>query len=230
MRTFFGEALAAAQADDVPLSLRLAIGPNATELHSLRWETLRLPGSDAPLLTGEHLRFSRYLSSLDWRPVRLRPQAEMRALVAIANPSEPREVAAGRGDEPRRNWRPRAGLGRHPRHELATRGQVTLANLAAHFRDGCDILYLVAHGILVDGEPQISAGAGGRQRPWTPGRELVTRIYELQERPRLVVLVSCQSAGTRRRTDHPGRRRAGRRWARGWPRRACRRSSPCRAT
>ena len=87
MRTFFGEALAAAQANDAPLAVRLAINPNAAELHSLRWETLRLPDSDAPLLTGENLRFSRYLSSLDWRPVRLRPQADLRALVVVASPS-----------------------------------------------------------------------------------------------------------------------------------------------
>ena len=35
------------------------------------------------------------------------------------------------------------------------------------------------------------------------GQELVTRIQELEDRPRLVVLVSCQSAGA-------GSRRAGR--------------------
>ncbi|MFZ2361548.1 MAG: CHAT domain-containing protein, partial [Anaerolineae bacterium] len=60
------------------------------------------------------------------------------------------------------------------------------------------LLYLVAHGILVDGEPQIlledEAGAGR----WVSGVELAARMAELrdQQRPRLVVLVSCQSAGT----------------------------------
>ncbi len=69
-------------------------------------------------------------------------------------------------------------------------------NLAAGLRDGCDILYLVAHGILVDGEPQILLEQEDGTGQWTAGRELVTRINELQDRPRLVVLVSCQSAGT----------------------------------
>ena len=69
VRGFFREALTAAQTRALPLSLRLTAGPSAPELHSLRWETLRLPGEDAPLLTGENLRFSRFLSPRDWRPV-----------------------------------------------------------------------------------------------------------------------------------------------------------------
>ena len=57
----------------------------------------------------------------------------------------------------------RAGLGGIPAVELAGRGQVTLANLLARLRDGCDILYLVAHGMIVDGEPQILLEQGGRR-------------------------------------------------------------------
>jgi hypothetical protein len=201
VRSFFGEALATAQATDAPLGVRLAISPNATELHSLRWETLRLPGSGAagsgaPMLTGEQLRFSRYLSSLDWRPVRLRPQAEMRALVAVASPSNVAKWQLAEVKAAIELAAAHAGLDGIPVDELATRGQVTLANLATRLRDGCDILYLVAHGILVDGEPQILLEQEDGTGQWTPGRELVTRIYELQDRPRLVVLVSCQSAGT----------------------------------
>jgi hypothetical protein len=196
VRAFFGEALAAAQANDAPLSLRLAIGPNAAELHSLRWETLHLPGSSAPLLTGEQLRFSRYVSSLDWRPVRLRPQADLHALVAIASPSNAAKWQLAEVKSAEELAAARAGLGDIPVAELATRGEVTLANLASRLRDGCDILYLVAHGMLVDGEPQVLLEQEDGSGQWTPGRELVTHIYELQERPRLVVLVSCQSAGS----------------------------------
>ena len=42
VRGFFREALTAAQTRSLPLSLRLTAGPSAPELHSLRWETLRL--------------------------------------------------------------------------------------------------------------------------------------------------------------------------------------------
>jgi hypothetical protein len=68
------------------LRLRLLIGPSAAELHSLRWETLRDPHSGAPLCTGENVLFSRYLSSLDWRPVRLRARSSLSAVALVANP------------------------------------------------------------------------------------------------------------------------------------------------
>src|SRR5690349_19452025 len=88
VRSAFDKARVAAQSQDMPLRLRLYIGPSAPELHRLHWETLRDPQSGGLMLTDESLLFARYLSSLDWRPVRLRPQASLRALVAIANPSD----------------------------------------------------------------------------------------------------------------------------------------------
>lgn len=150
----FDEALAVAASQQTPLHLRLFIGDDAEGLHNLRWETLRLPDSPAPLAAGDWVRFSRYLDSDGWRPVRVPAQGALRALVAIASPNmagttlaEVRtidELAAAKH-----------GLDGIPAVELATRGQVTLENLLAHLRDGCDILYLVAHGMLLDGEPQV---------------------------------------------------------------------------
>ncbi|HEX5690098.1 MAG TPA: CHAT domain-containing protein, partial [Roseiflexaceae bacterium] len=62
-------------------------------------------------------------------------------------------------------------------------------------RDGSDILYLVAHGTVKDGEAYIwlenDEGGVGR----ISGTELVERIQSLSDRPILVVLASCQSAG-----------------------------------
>src|SRR5262245_5495014 len=83
---------------DTPLRLRLFVGPSAPELHELRWETLRHPANDSPLVTGDRLLFSRYLSSSDWRRVRLRPKSDLRALVAIANPTK--GVGSGPGEWP----------------------------------------------------------------------------------------------------------------------------------
>ena len=90
----------------------------------------------------------------------------------------------------------RAGLGDIPAAELAPRGQVTLNNLTARLRDGCDILYLVAHGMLVEGEPWLFLEKEDGTADRVAGRELAARIAELEDRPRLAVLVSCQSAGT----------------------------------
>jgi WD domain, G-beta repeat len=72
VRTAFAQARSTAQTLDAFLRLRLFIGPSAPELHNLRWETLRDPQDGTTFLTSERLLFSRYLSSLDWRPVRLR--------------------------------------------------------------------------------------------------------------------------------------------------------------
>ena len=83
---FFDQALAAAQIQDSPLHIRLHIRPDAAELHNLRWETLRLTGSEpatgtvpaVTTLTGENVTFSRYLDSDDFRPVRSRSGGDIR--------------------------------------------------------------------------------------------------------------------------------------------------------
>ncbi len=87
VQTAFAQALTSAQTLDLPLRIRLLIGPSAPELQSLHWETLRNPQDDTLLTTNQNIYFSRYLSSLDWRAVHLRPKSLMRALVVIANPS-----------------------------------------------------------------------------------------------------------------------------------------------
>jgi formylglycine-generating enzyme required for sulfatase activity len=194
VRSFLEQALAVAASRQTPLHLRLFIHADAKDLHSLHWETLRLPGSDAPLVTGERVRFSRYLDGIDWHPVRTAERDALQALIAVASPdvtgttlAEVRtgnELAAAR-----------TGLGDIPAAELAGRGQVTLNNLLARLRDGCDILYMVAHGMLVDGEPQILLEREDGGRAWASGRELAARLGELAQPPSLVVLVSCQSAG-----------------------------------
>ncbi|MFL5803457.1 MAG: CHAT domain-containing protein [Roseiflexaceae bacterium] len=191
----FAQARASAQSLDVPLRLRLFIGPSAPELHGLRWETLRDPQDGSALLMGEQIFFSRYLSSGDWRPVRLRPKGQLRVLVAIANPSDLGRYNLAALDVPAELERARTGLGDMPRVDLDSGGKATLNNLIEQLREGPDILYLVCHGALLRGEPVLwledEAGATAR----VPGAELVARLKELQERPRLAVLVSCQSAG-----------------------------------
>jgi len=79
LRSAFAQARAASAALAMPLRLGLFVGPSAPELHVLRWETLRDPESDRPLLTDEGLLFSRYLAAGDWRPITLRPRGALRA-------------------------------------------------------------------------------------------------------------------------------------------------------
>jgi Arc/MetJ family transcription regulator len=74
---------------------------------------------------------------------------------------------------------------------LAPGGGVSLGDLAAKLREDFDILYMVCHGRLVEHEPWLFLEDG---QP-VAGIELVQAIRELDQRPRMVVLASCQSAG-----------------------------------
>ena len=207
VRTTFAQAQAAAQSQGQSLRLRLFVGPSAPELHGLRWETLRLPGQTgangdaAPALAmSETILFSRYLSSQDWRPVQLRAEAELRALVVVAGPDLSDYPGLAAVDVAAEVARAQAGLGEMESSILATASnaaeRVTLDNISQRLREAeHDILYLVCHGTLVGGSPWLwlEDDAGDVQR--VSGSELVTRLRELERRPRLVVLASCQSAG-----------------------------------
>ncbi len=197
------KARAEAYGREAALRRRIALSPPAAELHALRWETLRDPQAldQALLTTDEQVLFSRYIASPDWQPVRLQAREALRALVVIANPSNLTEYKpAGRQlapvDVEGELARATAGLGTIPVTPLCSSGAATLDNLIAHVREGYDILYLVCHGALINGEPWLwlenEQGAVAR----VSGGDLVTRLHELRTRPRLVVLVSCQSAGT----------------------------------
>jgi hypothetical protein len=203
IQTAFAQARASTETAGAALRLKLIVGPSAPALHSLRWETLRDPQNlAAPLCTGENLLFSRYLSSLDWRPVRLRPKGDLRALVVIANPANLADYGLAAVDVEGELSRAKAGLGEIPVTVIPDGGKpASLSNLIASLRDGggtraYDILYLVCHGALAKEEAWLwlenEAGKVGR----ASGTDFVTRLKELSERPRLVVLASCQSAGT----------------------------------
>jgi hypothetical protein len=185
--------------------MRLFVGPSAPELHGLRWETLRDPEDDTYLLLGEQVLFSRYLSSLDWGPVRVRSKADLRALVVIANPTNlDRYRPGGRPldglDVEAELARACSGLGTLAVSSLASGGSATLNNLVDHLRGAAgdgpyDVLYLVCHGALINGEPNLWLEDEAGQAAVVAGSELVVRLSEMREKPRLVVLSSCQSAG-----------------------------------
>lgn len=194
----FLQARTSAQTTQSPLRVRLTIGPSALELNSLFWETLRDPANDkATLFTGEQVLFSRYLSSLDWRPVKLRSKGSLKAVIALANPSGLDQYSLAAVDVPGELARAQAALKNIPSTALPSQPgeRCTLENIIARLREGVDVLYLVAHGSFVKEEPWLwledESGAVAR----ISGYDLATRIRELDNQPRLVVLASCQSAG-----------------------------------
>ncbi len=74
VRTAFAQARAVSDASGQALRIRLQAAPEAREIHALHWEALYEPDGSASLFTSQKLFFSRYLSSADWRPVRLTPK------------------------------------------------------------------------------------------------------------------------------------------------------------
>jgi hypothetical protein len=193
LRTAFAQARAASQQAGAALRIRLAIAANALELHPLRWELLNDPQTGSPLATDQTIHFSRYLSSQDWRPVRLRSRGELSALAVIAAPEGLAAYKLASVDRAAETAAMAAGLGNI---RLKTLEQGTLNGLvAALSAEEFDLLYLVAHGTFASGEAYLWLEDEAGQVARVAGAELVNRLRELEHRPRLVVLAACQSAG-----------------------------------
>ena len=194
----FSEAQAAAAAAGSGLRVRISVGSTAVALHAVRWETMRGPDG-SPLFTGERVLLSRYVTSSDWSPLRPKVEPHLRSLVLVANP---RNIADYRRDnEPLAELdalgelaRARAGVGGSVT-SLATPGEATLANLTSRLSAPHDVVYLVCHGALIKQDPVLYLESASGDTEVVPGHELVARLRNLRERPRLVVLASCQSAG-----------------------------------
>jgi hypothetical protein len=195
----FSKARASAQTSQAPLRVRLVIGPSAPELNSLYWECLRDPDDEkVTLFTGEQVFFSRYLSSLDYRPITLRAKGDLKALVAIANPSNLSEYPAlGAVDVAGELKRAQDGLDGIPVTPLpaGASGHCTLNAIIDCLGQGYDILYIVAHGAFVRDEPWLLLEDDNGAVARISGYDLAARIRKLDNQPRLIVLASCQSAG-----------------------------------
>lgn len=199
-------AATASATPPVGLRVRLLIGRSAPELHALHWECLRDPRTHALLGTDETLVFSRYLGTQDWRPVPLRPRRTLSALVVIANPRDLEQRGLAKINVASEWQRACKSLQPIPTRCLPTLssdgqpgGRATLETIATCLRENTpDIVYLVCHG---------QRSKNGNSRLWLEkddgtadevnGGDLAMRIMQLQQRPSLVVLASCASAGSR---------------------------------
>lgn len=197
LATAFAQARAAAQSQGRPLRFRIAVAPDAPELHALKWETLYDPQDKRPLALREQLILARALGSPDWRPVILRVKGDLRALVVIAAPQDLAQYGLAAIDVSAEQARALAGLGQIRTTVLNGPGQTTLTALLTQLRAGIDLFYLVAHGTLVDGEPWLFFDDGTGHATRLSGAELATHLSDLPTPPRLVLLSSCASAGER---------------------------------
>jgi hypothetical protein len=184
---------------ELGLRLRFFVGPDASELHRVHWELLLDPDTNAPIATGQNILFSRYLSSNDWRPVTLKPKGDMRALVVIANPSDLAANKLAPIEADKELARAKTALKDIPVTPLVSTEteHATLANMVTKLRESTyDILYLVCHGALNStNEPVLWLESDDGKVKKTSANDLVVRLQELPQRPKLVVLASCESAG-----------------------------------
>ncbi len=192
LKTAFIQAVTGAEAQDASLRLRLLIGSSAPELHGIRWELLRNPQDDSPLATNQNIVFSRYLASMDWRPVRLKSKGQLKALVAVANPSDLVNYKLAAIDTEAELALARNGL--QDIEVSICKG--ALNDLVTSLQNApVDVLYLVCHGFIANNQPILCLENAEGKMDRVAGSDFVNRLKELPERPRLVMLVSCQSAG-----------------------------------
>ena len=195
--TAYQEAKAVAKAQGIGLRVRLLVGATAPELNLLHWETLQDPQDQSPLSTSESVLLSRYLVSADWTQVRLRGKGQLNALVLAANPTDLENYQLAPVDVTGELQRAGQSLGNIDLTPLPSNGEpASLSNLVNAMRDtDYDIIYLACHGAVVDNQPWLWLENDDRTADQVSGDDLVTRLKELTERPRLVVLASCESAG-----------------------------------
>lgn len=212
VRSYFDQARAVAQSGDRPLRLRLFVDRSAAELHELRWETLRDPQDGGWLLARPEVLFSRSLRSESWERVNRRSKSALRLLALIANPRdladggyEVNGQALAPVDVAGETARLQSALGNIQQTLLASDpaqpGEASMQALSDRLANGCDILYLACHGALLSRQDPPGAYLWLEKADGTAdlvhGEILVERIRSLlpAQRPLLVVLASCQSAG-----------------------------------
>ncbi|WP_434442799.1 CHAT domain-containing protein [Lentzea sp. E54] len=190
---FRRKALSLARENEVHLRLHIH-GP--AEYHGLRWELLRAPGEDGlPLATAGNVWFSRFLSSLDWTPIRVRTRPERRALVVIGAPSDAEEFGLAAVDVRAETERARAALQGYQVDVLGGGGSASLVRMFEQFeKHEYEVLYLVAHGKLIDDEPHLVLEKADGTRARVDGLRLAERIHGLEHPPTLAMLLSCRSA------------------------------------
>jgi hypothetical protein len=202
VRLAYEHSRAAAASRD-GLRVRLTIQSSAPELHGLYWESLLDPRDGTRLITQENVWFSRFSSAQDFRLRPVPEAAPLSALVVVANPTD----LASRwqlapivlADEERilSALSEGARLGGRPIRHRRLEATASIYNIVTSLREGhADILCLVCHGTLTrEDDPRLLLEQEDRTAALVHGRELVERLADMSQRPRLVVLSSCESAG-----------------------------------
>lgn len=196
VRSGFAAGRAKASALDLQLHVRLRIEANAEELHNLYWETLYDPEEMRPLFRGERVYFSRFMSGSDSRPVRFKQEGAFKALAVISSPTDLSEYDLADLDVEHEQQLAEMGLAQTTIRTLPSGGSARIDLILAQLRGNCDIFYLVCHGMLKDDVPWLWLENESGRTARVNGNELAEQFSELHHVPRLVILISCESAGS----------------------------------
>jgi len=193
---------------NLPVHLRLVIDSRApADYQAIRWEALCHPGSRLRLATTPRIRFSRYLSEAEFLPPTPLPRVgELRAVIAVANPSNVGSFVSGPvplgniqvTEEVRRAREALAdievvspvlsGEGGDPSR------RATRENLLEALRKDVHLLYLVCHGRITE-HPELLLEKPDGNVDRVDGTAFASDVASLDRVPTFVVLCSCQSAG-----------------------------------
>jgi hypothetical protein len=204
VRSMYRQVRAVVESSNAPLRVRLRVGAAAPELHTLRWELLTGPEGGPHLFTSERVLFSRFMTNQDWRTIKLRPKAEMTALIAVSAPSNCADFGLAEVDLDGELARAKEYLGAIDASVAGKEQPLTLVRLIEALRKPVDIVYLVCHGAYTREGPHVFLQKEDGTVDVVKGRSLADRIAELAEQPRLAVLASCESAGAARPAEEPG--------------------------
>jgi hypothetical protein len=201
-KAIFDKLNALSDHSESPIRLRISFDDTASDLHRVHWEMVRSPEDNRLLFVGEKLLFSRYIRTTDFRRVQRRSKNQLRSLLVITSPTNVSgQQGAGGQVLAHVNVEAERELAKHALSGIRTGDlgggvPATLENIMdALRRNTPDILYLVCHGGIVDRQPRLWLEAPDRTIAAVEAEEFVARVVELRQRPSLVVLASCQSAG-----------------------------------
>jgi hypothetical protein len=160
-------------------------------LQGLRWELLRDPVSGQPVGCDANVWWSRLLPVDHTIPLPPAPTSVRRVLLAVADPVD---VATYRlpGIDAEYTDLLRRALADWETSVISAHWDEVRYQLYA----GYDVLVLVAHGTLVEGQPWLFLVDEQQRVARRSGADLVAMLKSLGERcPRLVALISCAGAG-----------------------------------
>lgn len=149
------------------------------------------------LTANQNIYFSRYLASAIGKEVFPPPRSLLRPLVLISNLIDLGEYGLETVDVEGEIQRARMHLKRALVTSLPT-GKDTRASFLEMVRPlqtGCDILYIVAHGAIVENQAWLWLEDDSGRTHRISGADLAAQVSALERPPLLVVLAFCESAG-----------------------------------